>query len=388
MNTFDIAYGFSNADKLDTAVRQASVQVRERLSSFRIETCLILFNLPDDQIKDLPYAVKRVLNPGQIIGFSLPLLIVGARIFRRGLIIITFSGCRIVTGVSDKYGDVLSLSEKFSWKILKGSRRVRKSFFLSFSELNYSESFYLLRGTERGIGRNTFFTGIFSCKELGQGSLLYNENVLSDRSVGMFFLDNIESFAQVGSGFSPLGKGGRITAGNKNIIREIDHKPAIDFYRNYFGDRVIKDKEYYETVTMRYPLGFKLGHEPGYIITRPVECKKDGSLVIIKEILSEDIKLMIPTRQLLIESLKKACNNFVVSIKRPKICLVFDSFFRYKLLGTSYIQQLQSVSNILGKTPFVGGVSFYNMGSVSFPKLDLGHFIWENSFVVIGWGEK
>ncbi len=388
MSQFDIVYGYSKANNVETAVRQASVQVREKLSLPHIGTCLVLFNISDEKVTELPYIIKRILNPEQIIGYNVPLLIAGTEVFRKGIIIITFSGLRIVTGVSSKYGDVLTSSEKFVWKILKDAQRMRKSYFLSFSELNYSDSSHLLKGIERGIGRNTYFTGIFSCTELLPSFLLYNENLLNNCSVGMLFLDNTESFAEVGAGFNPLGKGGKITSYRKNRIEKIDNKPAIDFYRHYFGDRVVKDKDYYKTVTIRYPLGFKLENSLGYIITRPIKLNPDGSLDIVKDIISDEIKLMIPTRRLLIESLKESCRNLVQSMKNPKICLVFDSYFRYKLLGTSYSQQLRLAQSALGNVPLVGGVSFYNMGSASFSKIDLGHFIWENSFVTIGWGDK
>lgn len=387
MTGLDISHGFSKSSNIESAVREASIQIRDKLAHPHINVCIVLFNFSLSKINNLPYVVKRILNPDAMIGFYLPLLLYEEEVFKRGVVIITFSGKDVITGVSSKYGDILNLSERFIWKIVKDAGNKKKSCFISFSEFRYSEPSYFLKSLDRRLGRNTPFTGVFSCREIAPSAIIYNEKVLNDCSVGLLLLENIKSFVEVKSGFNPLGKGGSITSYKKNIIKEIDNKPAIDFYRRYFGDKITQKEGYYNTVVNRYPLGFKIPGYSEYILAKPVKIRNDGSLVLIKDVISPDLKLMISTRKLLIDVFREGCGNLKSSMKNPKIGIVFDSFYRYKLLGVSYSEQLAAAKESLGDIPLVGGISFYNMGTVSLPKVHLGHFIWENSYSLLGLGE-
>ncbi|MEQ1505363.1 MAG: FIST N-terminal domain-containing protein [Myxococcota bacterium] len=48
----------------------------------------------------------------------------------------------------------------------------------------------------------------------------------------------------IASGWTPLGRIGRVTAGEGPLVREIDHAPAVEFYRQYLGHHVEPNPEY------------------------------------------------------------------------------------------------------------------------------------------------
>ena len=99
MSKVDIAFGFSPKAVAEEAVREASVQLRSRLTIPKIELCLVFFSLPKEEVKKLSYNIKRILNPRTIVGCSLTSLIAQGTLHKRGVIIIGFSGVEAVTGV-------------------------------------------------------------------------------------------------------------------------------------------------------------------------------------------------------------------------------------------------------------------------------------------------
>ncbi|MCC0179143.1 FIST C-terminal domain-containing protein [Waterburya agarophytonicola K14] len=64
----------------------------------------------------------------------------------------------------------------------------------------------------------------------------YNQEVLSDSIPIMLFSGDLLISCGVNSGWNPIGKKSTITKAEKNIIYEIDHQPALDFYQHYLGD--------------------------------------------------------------------------------------------------------------------------------------------------------
>ncbi|MBN2119484.1 MAG: hypothetical protein JW734_00330 [Candidatus Omnitrophica bacterium] len=390
MSNIDIAFGFSRHYSAEEAVREASVQLRSKSAFPKIDLCIVFFNLPLEEARKIPYSIKRVLNPRTVIGCSLPFLVAEHAFFKRGLIIIGFSGIEFSAGIFSEEKDMAEASERFIWRILRQAQHKRRSFFLSFARFKFSSVSNFLKGIERGLGRNFPFSGIFSCEEESTHPLLllHNENIITSGAVGILFFDNPDIFLETGSGFSPLGKGGRVTSFSRNLIKEIDNKPAVDFYRDYFGEKIIHSNNYFKKVISRYPLGFKAKDFSGYIIGIPRAFNSDGSISFLKDVLSDEIKLMIPVRHSLINALSNAAKDCKDKIRKPRICFFFDSFYRYRLLGAFYYRQIEALKEAVGEVGLVGGVSFYGMGTLHSSRIGLGHFILENSFSFITAGQK
>ena len=385
MAKIDTAFGFSRNSNIETAVREASIQIRSKVSFSKIEFCLVLFTASQEKVKDLAYEVKRILNPKTVIGYHCPLLIVDKNIYGHGITVIAFSGMGMVSGMAPVTAEAED-SERFIWRMLREAKGRRKSFCLFFSALSYDSVRVFSSGIERSLGRNFPFINVFSCGELSNSFIVYNENIFSNTSAGIILFDDTHIFLEVKSGFSPLGKGWKITSFEGNIIREIDNKPAVYFYRHYFGEKAVSSKDYFERVSRRYPLGFKTKGSLRYRIAMPLSVTDKGELVFLKNIPSKELKLMISTREALQNTLKKSAENLTRDNPASKIALLFDSFFRYKFFGRGYSRQLASAKDVLGDIPLVGGVSFYSLGVESLDKLELGHSIFEHSYSLLGIG--
>ena len=382
MSTIDISFGFSPKASAEEAVREASVQLRSRLTNPKIELCLVFFSLPREEVKKLSYNIKRILNPRTILGCSLTSLIAQGDLHKQGVLVIGFSGIEVVTGVLSEEQRLLEASEKFIWRMLRQAQNKRRAFFLSFSRLDTFSASDFLKGVELGLGKNFPYLGLFSCEDQPRQDslLLHNETVLTRGTVGVLFFAGPEVFLGARSGFSHLGKGGRITSYDKKLIKEIDAKPAVRFYKDYFGDKVITSQRYFKKAMARYPLGFKLKGGSEYVISSPLKANPDGSLSLLQDVLSDEVKLMIPVRDTLLNSLEKSVEDSKDRIISPKVALLFDSLSRQKFLGAYYSRQFDVLRGVLEDIPLIGGVSFYSMGSLESSQMGLGHFIFESSF--------
>jgi len=387
MANINAAFGFSRNRDIETAVKEASIQIRSKVSFSKIELCLILFTASQEKVKNLAYEIKRVLNPNTVVGYHCSLLIVDRNIYEYGLTVIAFSGMKIVSGMAPVTAEAED-SERFIWRMLRGTKYRRKSFCLFFSALNYDSARSFSSGIERGLGRNFPFLNVFSCRELSNPFIVYNENIFSDVSAGIVLFDDVRIYLDVKSGFSPLGKGWEATSFKNNIVKEIGNKPAVDFYRHYFGEKAVSSNDYFTRISRRYPLGFKTKGALRYSIAMPLSVTDKGELVFLKNIPSDELKLMISTKEALINTLKESAENLKKNNPASKIALLFDSFFRYKFFGRGYSRQLVSAKEVLGNIPLVGGVSFYSLGVESLDKLELGHSIFEHSYSLLGVGGR
>ena len=386
MGKIEVGVGFSENPDVEEAVREASIKLRVKFSSTKIDLCLVFFSFSQGEVKKLFSNIKLVLNPSLTVGCSLPLLIAEKKVFSKGLILVAFSNTRVIGNFSPLKKNILEDTEKFIWRLVrrvKGERR----FFLCLANISGFSPIFL-RGLERGLGRSFPLLGLFSHKEYSLPSfLLYNEDILREEGiVGLLFLDDLEAFFEINSGFTPLGKEAFVDSFSKDTIYKIDNRPAIYFYKNYFGERLENSREYFQRVSRRYPLGFKTEGFPNYIVSSPIKLNSDGSFKLFKEVPSSRVRLTIPIRDKLIscveETVKKA------KFKSSKVAIFFEGFNRFRFLKFFYPSQLEALKNLLGDTPLVGGVGFYHLGLLSSSDLNLGHFIGENSFSLLILGDK
>ena len=64
----------------------------------------------------------------------------------------------------------------------------------------------------------------------------YNGKVYDDAVVLLFFSGPLAFSFGVKSGWCPIGQPGVVTKQDSNVVYEIDHRPALDYYQHYLGD--------------------------------------------------------------------------------------------------------------------------------------------------------
>jgi hypothetical protein len=160
------------------------------------------------------------------------------------------------------------------------------------------------------------------------------------------------------SGWHPIGKKNRVTKVNKNIVYEIDDKPALDFYRHYFGDL---------PPSAEYPLAvFDLEEKHFYLRAANVFDRDSGSITFFADIPEQAvIQIAETTREDILAASQSSIMEALESYPghEPEAALLFSCASRRKILGTRTKEEYQIAKNCLTKAlPTCG---FYSSGEIA-----------------------
>ncbi len=173
--------------------------------------------------------------------------------------------------------------------------------------------------------------------------------------------------AGVRHGWVPIGVPMKVTKSEGAVLHELDGKPAISIYEEYFGDKAQElRKEALARMAITYPLGLKIpGYEEEYLIRDPITADEKGSITCAAEIPEgSEVRLMIGSKDKAVEAAQDAAHKLmrVFDEKKalPKLVLMFNCIAREKLFAQKANDEIQAVTDIIGKNvPLLG---FYTYG--------------------------
>ncbi len=168
-------------------------------------------------------------------------------------------------------------------------------------------------------------------------------------------------------GWLPIGMPMRVTKAQGAVLSELDHKPAISIYEDYFGQKADElRKEALARLAITYPLGLKIPeYEEEYLIRDPITVNPDGSITCAAEIPEgAEVRLMIGSKEHAVEAAEDAARHlmkeFEIDHAHPKFVLMFNCIAREKLFGNKAQDEIHAVMNIIGAdVPLLG---FYTYG--------------------------
>jgi hypothetical protein len=186
----------------------------------------------------------------------------------------------------------------------------------------------------------------------------FRSEVLSDAVPVLLFSGALLFSHAIANGWHPIGKKSRVTKVNKNIVYEIDGKPALDFYRQYFGEL---------PPSAEYPLAvFDLEEKHFYLRAANGFDQESGSITFFADIPDQAIvQIAETTREDILtasqSSIRDALDNYPGS--EPEAALLFSCASRRKLLGTRTKEEYHLVKNCLSKA--VPSCGFYSSGEIA-----------------------
>jgi hypothetical protein len=221
----------------------------------------------------------------------------------------------------------------------------------------------------------------------------FKTEVLTD-SVPILLMGGSLLFSHgVSSGWCPLGKQSVVTRVEKNVIYEIDEKPALDFYHYYF-DTFAADLAYplavfppgEETFVLRAALSYDSALGSLCVSADVME----GSIIQITEATQEDIIAASKT------SFEQAWESYPGNT--PTAALFFSCAWRRFILGTQTMkeyeaiaqlpaQQMHQGSNHTLKAP-LSSCGFYTYGEIAPLRLKGPTFFHNTTFVTLLLGSE
>lgn len=191
------------------------------------------------------------------------------------------------------------------------------------------------------------------------------ETVLSNSVVGVGLFGEFSFGIGVRHGWIPIGNSRIATKSQGNILYELDGKPALEIYEDYFGkDRVLIDpNEPFAKLAVTYPLGIPTPNKDGYLIRDPISVNEQGAITCAAEIPEgSEVFLMIGSREEAIEAANDAAHKALSQLqgKSPKAAILFNCIARKKLFMQKKEEEIAVIRSVLGQSvPLIG---FYTYG--------------------------
>lgn len=179
-----------------------------------------------------------------------------------------------------------------------------------------------------------------------------DDAVFSDALIGIGFSGNFKYAVGVRHGWNPVGTTMKITKSEGAILHELDHKPAIKIYEDYFGKEEaeqMKEKVLAE-VALSYPIGIQVPGSDELLLRAPFFVDKNGSITcggVVPE--GADVRIMIGSKEEAIEAARTAARTALKELGcAPKAIFIFNCHVRDKLFGERAEEEINAVQEIIG----------------------------------------
>ncbi len=191
-----------------------------------------------------------------------------------------------------------------------------------------------------------------------------NDKVYSGAVVGLGLVGNFKMGIGVKHGWIPIGIPKKVTKSAGSVLHELDNKPAISIYDDYFGDAAKELRtETLAKLAITYPLGIRTAGSEEMLIRDPVTVDEHGSITCAAEIPEgSEVQLMIGSREEAIKVAKEAAQGAMQQLNgaEPRAVIIFNCIARNKLFGERSGEEIDAIQQAIGdNVPLIG---FYTYG--------------------------
>lgn len=218
----------------------------------------------------------------------------------------------------------------------------------------------------------------------------YQDEVLTDNVVGIGLYGSFAYGFGIKHGWEPVGLPLKVTKADGVTLKEVDGKPALQVYEEYFGkDASELVQEPLARMAYTYPIGIAVQGSDELLIRDPVIANKKGEITMAAAIPEgTTIRLMIGDRDKAIAAAKEAAEVAKSQLDgaTPRFILMFNCMARNRLLGVRCHEENQTVLGALGKDiPMLGFYTYGEQGPLLGKKGTPAYFHNETmTLVVVG----
>ncbi|MBM3272405.1 hypothetical protein FJY94_03985 [Candidatus Kaiserbacteria bacterium] len=192
-----------------------------------------------------------------------------------------------------------------------------------------------------------------------------NDQVLSGAVVGLGLSGTFRLGVGVKHGWIPIGSPSRVTKSQGSILHELDGKPAIKLYEDYFGEEEARHlkEETLAKLAIAYPLGMRIAGSEEMLLRDPLSVDAHGSITCAAEIPEgAEVQLMIGSRESAVAVAREAAQYALNQLEgaQPKAVIIFNCIARNKLFGERAGDEIAAIQEVLG--PSVPLLGFYTYG--------------------------
>ncbi|HAJ56803.1 MAG TPA: hypothetical protein DCL35_03415 [Candidatus Omnitrophica bacterium] len=361
MATF-VGVGFSEKNDPFLAAQEAAklalYQLHHREISFGI-----LFSTIQFADKRLLEGINYALGNIKILGSTGAGIITSSGLSHYGAGLMLVSSDKIKFGTAATHNIKLkgarAAGEDFAHQALKNLGTTQRDLALIFCDGLVENGSDLLRGIKDVLGLSfPIFGGSSADNFRFLRTFQYsNGGVSTDSLVGALFAG--ENLFGIGlrHGWKPLGKPRPITKVQGNIIKEIEGKPAVTIYEDYFGKPREEIKRSIIRMSTYYPLGLYVPGEAEYLLRNSIRVEDDGGLVCQGDAAEgAEARIMMGTKEWALDAATQAAQEAKQALEGKEIkgAIILESISRNKLLGRLTDKELSRIKEVLGDIPILG----------------------------------
>lgn len=181
----------------------------------------------------------------------------------------------------------------------------------------------------------------------------HGTSVLSNAVSGVGLAGNFKYSIGVKHGWVPISVPMQVTKSDGAVLYELDNKPAISIYQNYFGEAEAKDLEekVLSGTALSYPLGLKTENSDEMLLRAPFVMNKDGSIVCGGEVpQGAEVRLMVGNKEEAVEAARSAATQAKNDLQgTPKAVVIFSCHVRNKLFAEDSKKEIDAIQDVIGK---------------------------------------
>ncbi len=385
--------GLSKNEDPYLAGREAAEIARKKIPKEKIDLAII-FSSINLASSSLLRGIRDMIGKVSIIGCTASSPISGLKIEREAVLVILISSKNNILSTSyvsevSKKG-LRQAGEELSISFLKRKDIAQRQFSLIFSDGLLERQSEILLGMQSRLGKSfPLVGGVASGNLKSQKTFQYfDENLLSDSIVGLLVskkMEYMEYSISLRHGFRPLGKSRIITEAEANVIKTIDKRPAVSLYEEYFGKDIKRDFDY---ISRLYPIGIYLEEEKNYLLRSVLRASEDGNLVFQTDIPKDTkIRLMIGTKESLLEAARLAAEEAKRAIQRVSLVLIFNSISRKMILGREAEREIEIIKKVFGNTPLAGFYAYGEKAPLKSLEFKGQSYLHNHSITILAIGE-
>ncbi len=366
----DAGVGLSVGEDANIVGANAAQDALERLKGKQAGAALVFASVAYDQEKMLA-GVRSVLPGAVVVGCSTAGEITNDGPAKRhsvAVMALAGDGISFFAGVGEniavgarKAGAVVAESVK------KQASNGKLDAFMMLPDVLVGNGAEIVRGVLDTLGSHFPVVGgaagdDFEFKKTFQ---YLNDRIYSGAVVGFGLSGKFKMGIGVKHGWIPVGLPKTVTKSTGSVLHELDGKPAIKIYEDYFGSERAKElkTETLAKLAITYPLGMKVAGSDELLIRDPITVDANGSITCAAEIPEgSEIRLMIGSREEAIKVAKEAAVSAVAQLNgsAPKAVIIFNCIARNKLFGEHGGEEISAIQEAVGReTPLIG---FYTYG--------------------------
>ncbi|MDO8593253.1 MAG: FIST N-terminal domain-containing protein [bacterium] len=334
------------------------------------ELIIVFASVKYDQEKLLS-GIRRISGATPLIGCSDAGEIVTEGSKEKGVAVMAIESDKIdfiTANGGEINGQPRQAGEKLAQE-LKNKGKNKLSCVMMLSDVLTGNGADIVRGAQEKLGDEILLFGGAAGDDFAfKKTFSYlNDQVLTSSLVGVGLMGKFSIGIGVRHGWEPIGLPLKVTKSAGAVVQELNNKPAIRVYEDYFGKQAEEmKKEPLAKMAITYPLGMKIKASDEFLIRDPITVDSQGAITCAAEVpVGAEVNLMIGSKEEAVAAAKKAATIAKEQLKgaAPAAILMFNCIARCKLFGRYADDEIKAIKSVLGeKVPLIG---FYTYGEIA-----------------------